>query len=94
MAGVDPGAVWERAERSGARPGVVRRPNVLRRGWVRLRYGRPLWLLVRVIIAAALPVVAFIVRPDDLPTWITLAVGGVTWPAATARLDLAPKSPR
>jgi hypothetical protein len=95
VGGVDRGARWERAKRSpDARVGSVRRPNVLRRGWVRLRYGRPHWLLVRVLLAAALPVIAYIVRPDDLPTWITLAVGGATWLAATAHLDLAPRSPR
>jgi threonine dehydrogenase-like Zn-dependent dehydrogenase len=62
------------APRDGAR-----RPGLLRRAWLRVRHGRPHWLLGRILVAAALPVIAYVVRADDLPTWITLAVGSVTW---------------
>lgn len=55
----------------------------------RVQYGRPLWLVLRVLIASAVPVVAYVIDPA-YPAWIALAVGAITWLTFTARYDLAP----
>ncbi|MBM7784895.1 hypothetical protein [Tenggerimyces flavus] len=86
---------WD-AERAHAQPGEgPERRGVLARlaGWAadmaaRVRHGRPLWLAVRVVIAVAVPVSAYIAEPG-FPSWIALTVGAATFLAFTARYDLA-----
>jgi hypothetical protein len=62
-----------------------------RRAWARVRYGRPWWLVARVLVAAAVPLVAQFTVPSD-PAVPALAVGAATWLVVTARLDLAPRA--
>lgn len=59
------------------------------RAWARVRYGRPVWLLIRVLITAAAIAGASLVATGD-PAVPALAVGAVTWLALTGRMDLAP----
>jgi hypothetical protein len=58
--------------------------------WPRVRHGRPGWLVARVIVAAAMPLLAQlpVLRNPAVPA---LAVGAFTWPFLTARLDLHTK---
>ena len=65
----------------------------VRRGWLRLRYGRPGWLAVRVVLAAVVPLVAQFAAPGD-PAVPALAVGSLTWLVLTARFDLGPRARR
>jgi curved DNA-binding protein CbpA len=58
-----------------------------RRLWARVRHGRPRWLVVRVVVAVALPLLAQLAVPGD-PAVPALAVGAFTWLFLTARLDL------
>ncbi len=60
-----------------------------RRAWARLRHGRPGWLAVRIIAAAAVPLTAELAAPGN-PAVPALAVGAGTWLVLTARFDLAP----
>jgi len=83
---------WRRSSRTARQR--VRAPGGVPLLSRRVRHGRPHWLLGRILVAVALPVIAYVVRADDLPAWITLAAGSITWFAATAHLVLAPKLPR
>jgi hypothetical protein len=60
-----------------------------RRGWARVRYGRPAWLAGRVVLAGAVVWVAEVAAPGD-PAVPALGVGAATWLVLTGRLDLAP----
>jgi hypothetical protein len=60
-----------------------------RRAWARVRYGRPGWLLARVVVVVAVPLAAQFTVPGD-PAVPALAVGACTWLVVTVRLDLAP----
>jgi hypothetical protein len=82
----------EREQARGADDGTwdeIAQP-VWRRGWLRLRHGRPGWLAARVALAVAVPLVGQFTAPGD-PAVPALAVGALTWLALTARLDLAPR---
>jgi hypothetical protein len=68
-------------------------PSWWRRGWARVRYGRPLWLAARVVLAGGVVVVAEAAAPGD-PAVPALGVGAVTWLVLRGRLDLAPGSRR
>jgi len=59
------------------------------RGWLRVRYGRPLWLAGRVVIAALVVLIAQLAAPGD-PAVPALAAGAATWLIRTGRYDLAP----
>jgi hypothetical protein len=54
-----------------------------------VRYGRPLWLAARVVLAAGAVTVVALTAPGD-PAVPALGVGAATWLTLTARLDLAP----
>jgi hypothetical protein len=61
----------------------------LRRGWARVRHGRPAWLVARVAAAAAVVVVAVVAAPGD-PAVPAIGVGAMTWLVLRGRLDLVP----
>jgi curved DNA-binding protein CbpA len=63
----------------------------LGRGWARVRYGRPVWLAARIVLAGAVVTVAQVVTAGE-PAVPALGVGAVTWVVLTGRLDLAPRS--
>jgi curved DNA-binding protein CbpA len=90
---------WRAGQRERAQAGQVRpvlagppRP-VWWRAWARVRHGRPGWLLVRVLLAAAVPLAAELAAPGD-PAVPALAAGALTWLVLTARFDLAPRARR
>jgi len=71
---------WRAGQRERARAGQVGpvlagppRP-VWRRAWARVRHGRPGWLVVRVVLVAAVPLVAQLAAPGD-PAVPALGVG-------------------
>jgi hypothetical protein len=64
-----------------------------RRGWTRVRHGRPVVLATRVLLAAATVAVAQVAAPGD-PAVPALGVGAATWLVLTGRLDIAPGSRR
>jgi hypothetical protein len=59
------------------------------RGWLRVRWGRPGWLVGRVVVAVGVVVVAVVVAAGDPAVW-GLGVGALTWVVRTGRWDLAP----
>jgi hypothetical protein len=59
------------------------------RGWLRVRWGRPGWLVGRVVVAVGVVVVAGVVAGGDPAVW-GLGVGALTWLVRTGRWDLAP----
>jgi hypothetical protein len=65
----------------------------LGRWWSRVRYGRPGWLVARIVLAGAVVAVAQVMTPGDPAVW-ALGVGAVTWVVLSGRLDLAPRSRR
>jgi curved DNA-binding protein CbpA len=83
-------AEQQERERAGRVPVAGAWP---RRAWARVRCGRPWWLAARVLVAAAVPLIAQFTVPGD-PVVPALTVGAVTWLTLTARLDLAPRSER
>jgi curved DNA-binding protein CbpA len=72
-------------------PSVTGLPGA--RVWVRLRYGRPGWLAVRAILAAAVVAGAEVVAAGD-PAVAGIGVGAFTWLVLTGRLDLAERTRR
>lgn len=68
-------------------------PGRLRRGWLRVRQGRPGWLVVRVMLAAVVPLVAQLAAAGD-PAVPPLAVGAATRLMLTARFDLGSRTRR
>jgi hypothetical protein len=80
-------------ERAGAGPVVPVAGPWLVRGWLRVRYGRPVWLAARILLAALVVVIAQVAAPGDPAVW-ALGVGAVTWLLRTGRWDLAPRARR
>jgi hypothetical protein len=64
-----------------------------RQAWAQVRHGRPGWLAVRIVIAAAVVALAELAAPGD-PAVPALGIGAATWLALTGRLDLAPRRRR
>jgi curved DNA-binding protein CbpA len=73
-----------------ARGAPVTRPAAVS-AWARLRYGRPLWLAVRIVLAAAVVAVAQLAAPGD-PAVAAIGVGALTWLVLTGRLDLVSRT--
>lgn len=61
---------------------------------VRVRHGRWWLLAARVVVAAVVPVAAWLAAPGHPAAWAALAVGSATWLARTGRYDLAHGPPR
>jgi hypothetical protein len=80
----------ERAAALAAEAVAAAGPSWWRRGWARVRYGRPVWLAARVVAAGGVVVVAQVAAPGD-PAVPAMGVGAVTWLVLTGRLDLAPR---
>jgi curved DNA-binding protein CbpA len=72
---------------------VAEVPGPVERGWARVRYGRPGWLVARVALAVLVPLVAQWAAPGD-PAVPALVVGALTWLVLTVRFDLAPRARR
>jgi curved DNA-binding protein CbpA len=96
-AGYEP-SVWRRETRRRFDAGRIASVSVASarqpaRAWARVRYGRPGWLAVRVLIAVGAVAGAALAAPGD-PAVPAVGVGAGTWLLLSGRRDLAPLAGR
>jgi hypothetical protein len=83
---------FDRGPRNAVPVGLVT-VGSLAAAWARVRFGRPVWLALRVVLAAGVVAVAAVAAPGD-PAVPAVGVGAAVWLVLTGRLDLAPSSRR